>query len=328
MKLGLILVFGVLLACSPRDGLRDNNSGGGGRTPQIAPTATVNSENAKLSTCNQATDPTWNTIRLFNELQMIFPKVNQLQWVIGKGTRNCVKVSSTEPVEIVIQKVAEGQQFDSTGAKYLVTSIEIVNTQDLLNDTVGLQKWAAGMAMTVTELQTFLTTDSRPQMTITHLKSLKGEGTTTSPAPQPDSPSVSPIVIFEGEEWQGKTPSDCSTPWSDMRVFPEIESLVRENLEKGALRVVLGSGARSCYRIGSSIGFSFKNSQGQFTLHPEWQRVVRAVVIRPLADLQSDPMLRQYLMEDMDMAIEDFNHWLSTLKNEFIHITWFEEVNP
>ncbi len=325
MKSILILALAFWTACAPRDDLSPQE-GTGGFNQQTTPIK-ISNEGEKLSTCSKDTDPTWDTIRLFNELQFIFNKLDQVSLIVGKGTRNCVKVSSIRPVELVIQKVANAMDFENSGAFYFVSAIEIVNTDDLLGNNPLMQELSKGMAMSVAELETFLRTDKRSQMTITYLQKSPAssqEGSVTSP-PAENSPTGQ-IKIYREPEFTGKTASSCNNPWKDLRIFPDVFLLFKNSIEQKQMKMFLAQGDRNCYVIGENSFVSLKNDQGDFVIQENLEFKVTGVVIRPKVDFITDPILAEYTARDMGLSYQEFLDYLNTLKSDQVHGTWIQWV--
>ncbi len=214
-SLYLILAVFLVVACGPRDDEKflggDGNQGGFDlKSGEIVERK---NEGDKLPTCDQSDDPTWDTVRLFNEVSFIFDDLDKLQVVVGKGSRNCVKISNQDSIEIEVQNDPQAKGFDGTGVRYFVIALHLMNTADLLNQQESLEKVAKGMAMSVEQLKEFLNSEPRrDQITLTYLKPTTG----TEPPKE-----VSSSLKFATKK--GEVASDCKDlRWTSIRVSQEI----------------------------------------------------------------------------------------------------------
>jgi hypothetical protein len=250
--LSLICVFALITHCAPRDDESLIGSGGdrGGFDLKSGQTLRVTEQGQKLSSCNQDDDPTWNTIRLFAELSFMFSKVNDLKVIVGKGSRNCVKVSDQDAVEIVLQDAPQSKNYDSSGAFYLVTKLEMMNTQDFLNNAGMVNDMARDMGMSADQLKAFLATEpKRDQITITYLK--KADGSSNKPGPKKDEFQLAKGDIITTTLEGNKLPScrDEKDPtWQTIRLPFDLSALA-DKLE--AVSVVVGKGSRNCVAVSS-----------------------------------------------------------------------------
>ncbi len=228
----LFLSLTLLISCGPRED--ELNAGIGGRMGAYGAEVTVEGQNEKLPSCNAEEDPTWNTVRLFEELSMIFDRTDTLKVVVSKGSRNCVKVSNSEPVEIVIKNDPSSENFTNTGHFYFVTKIEILNTANLLSNEGRLRSVSEGMNMSVDQMRAFLTQSDfvRDQITLTYLS--KGEV------------SLEKQLVNQNNQKLSTCSDEGDPTWNSIRLFEEL-SFLYDKLDQ--LKVVIAKGDFNCVKV-------------------------------------------------------------------------------
>lgn len=322
------------MACSPRDqaplnGSRNNGPGGGGINLSSGQTITVDKEGEKLSSCSDG--PTWSTIRFYYEVNFIFEKLkqNDVTIIVAKGSSNCLKISNNTPVEFETQKEPMGKDYNKTGVKVYVQKMQIMNTSDLLARTDLLAEYANGMGMTVGELISFLKQEPyKDQVNITFVSktaSAPGDNGSDNNGGTDDTgttPSLGGINILRLPQDQGKTISECASPWTDVRVFKEVVDTTLSKIADRSLEVYVSQGDRSCLPIGNIAFFTSQDDSGQYVKVENSDFQVRAVVVRAKSDFVADPTLAEYVAEDMGLTVEAFMTYLSGMNKDQVNLTY------
>ena len=223
-----------------------------------------------------------------------------------------------------------GKDYENTGAKVYVKKVQVMNTKDLLARTDLLAEFAAGMTMTVGQMIAFLQQEPyKEQVNITFVSktasSPSDNGSSDSDNDDTDTDSGnsgSGISILRLPGDVGKTISQCSTPWTDIRIFKEISDNTLTKVADRSLQVYVSQGDRSCLPIGAMAFFSSQDDSGQFVKVEGSDFQVRAVVVRPRSDFNDDPTLAEYVAEDMGLSPEDFMNYLSGMNKDLVNLTY------
>jgi len=325
-----ILVSLTLVNCGPRDDEKLMNGGGDrsrGFDIKAGQTEKVEAQNGKLKACSEEDDPTWDSSRLFPEMDFVFDKIDQFTVILGKG-RTCVKVSDQDAMEIDLPN-AEGrfpkEHDGGTGVFYYVTSLEMRNTDDFLKNTKLVKEVADGMKMSVAQLTGFINQEPRkPQIHLIYLKKTDG-----SSKPKPEQPKYTlPKGTMETVFGEGSKLSSCSSDnvWKSVRL-PFALSGIYEKLE--GVSVVLGKGAENCVQVSDSSTVELMTEKEEGTGKYDSTGLfykVRKLQVLNSSDLLADQTLMQTVIDGMGLAEADLKVFLDAEpKKEVVTITYLEK---
>ncbi|MCJ8277612.1 MAG: hypothetical protein HRT44_05385 [Bdellovibrionales bacterium] len=294
----------------------------------------VTSKDQKLSTCSGDEQPTWSTIRLFNEFRdLIGDKLGtaEITAIVSKGDFNCVKVGSK--VEFELQN-EEGSGFEKTGSFVYVQKILRMDTGYLLSESDRLMEYAKAMGLTVSQLSDYIRDRPRDQVTVTFVsleESPVDDGGVSDDPVVDDDPVVSgpsfTILKNAGE----KTESCGDQTWLGLRLqtwfVDEHKTKMIENFNNKTMKVFVGAGDKQCLPLGAQGQYEALNADDNFELMGD-KFTVQSIVVRPKADLLDDPILLEYLAQDMGLTTEMFKAHIENMRNDFVNMifmTWEEE---
>jgi hypothetical protein len=276
----------------------------------------------KLSTCSGASDPTWSSIRLFNDFQPVFEHISQFRQIVTKGSRNCVPVGGS-PVEVWIQEQPGASDFSATGVRFHVDRLERMGTRALLQDTARLQELAQAMGWTVSGLSDFLNGDPwMSEVTIAHVRNSSLESEVDEPHPAPNPPSSFKVLRYPND--QGKTLSQCQRPWTDIRLSNQLQPEILAQVESQQARVFIGRGETNCLVIGEVVSFSRPSPSGGFSVDDGLTVKVTATLSRRVSDIINDSHLSHYIAQDMGVTEAQMYEHLEQLGSDLINLTYFE----
>lgn len=305
----------LLVSCGPRDDekLLGGGDRGDGFGLKSGERISVAENNKKLPSCSKDDQPTWDSIRLFDELSFMYPKAGNLSVIVGKGDFNCVQVSDSQTVEI---DFSDGTGWKGSGHHYYVYEIVMMPTEDLLNDNFKLKEVAQGMQMSVEQMKSFLNSQpTKAEVTLTYLK--RKDGQTTEPE---ENLSIS---IYDE---LGKTMESCKDKvFTDLRVFPKEREILSQAIESKNLRAMVAPGDHNCLKIGDEASLSFKNEDGKFEVQ-EAKFKVQSIVVRDRSNFLEDPILSGYVASEMGVSLDLFMKIVEGLDKDKINVTRFEWV--
>ena len=332
-KIALItLSVPLFISCSPRDEPAQG-SGRGNEGIELASgqIVTVDKKGERSSTCGDEGAKDWTDIRMFNELSMAFEKAkkNQLSIFVNKKGRSCVRIGSQ--LELAIQETPDSGNPKGIGVFVEATKVLIMNTEDLLKNTKLMNEFADGMGLSVGELEAYLKDRYNEQLNITYFKPVGGskkpvdgdDGNTNEPKP----PGSSLVSILKSPNDDGKTISDCGEQkWSSLRVqnwfLDEHKQILVKAIEDQTLKVFVGAG-KNCLPVGATAHFEAAVDDGEFAV-VGGEYKVSAVIERSMEDFANDPVLTEYVAEDMGMTPEEFMNFLANIKNEKVNMTFID----
>lgn len=273
-------------------------------------------EGGQLPTCSSDSDVAWQTLNLPFEIDFLKDRLDQLQLLVLKGTKNCLQVSNKKTVELQTALSPIGVQYQGTQHYYLVDALQMMHLEDLLADEKLLETVAKQMAMSVEELKAYLLVEPvEPIITLSFLTAHE----------QIIAPTVDPILSLSLPEAQGKTlSSDCKKTWSDIRLNDELLSKIQQAIDSKKFKAFVQSGDLNCLPIGAEIKLSTKDSQGHWQNMAHITLKVSSVTLLDKSYFSEIPTLKLATAQDMGLSVEDFLKYLESLKDQKVNITRFE----